>query len=153
MLPTSHDGRASDASSGEARKEHASDDKSRDEAAHADEGILLRRTEVRFRDTGLIQCEVCLRVKPEFQTEPLRQYRTFGRSALQSVAWHTRNPGQPRGSTIWKCVECSLAIDNDHGNWQERISSFGRAKGRIYTSVPEQPPEFYLPRDVDTVQE
>ena len=142
MLPTSHDGRASDASSGEARKEHAYDDKSRYEAAHA-----------RFRNTGLIQCEVCLRVKPEFQTEPLRQYRTFGRTALQSVAWHTRNPGQPRGSTIWKCVECSLAVGNDHGNWPERISLFGKAKGQIYTSVPDQPPEFYLPRDVDTVQE
>ena len=144
MLPTSHDGRAPGASSGEAQEEHASDDKSRDGIARA-----------LFRTTGRIQCEVCLRVKPMLHSDPqLRQYgRTFGRATIQSVAWRTNYPDEPRGSTIWKCVECSLAIDSDHSNWQERIALFGKARGQIYSSAPNQPAEFHRPRDADTAQD
>ena len=78
MLPTSHDGRAPGASSGEAQEEHASDDKSRDGIARA-----------LFRTTGRIQCEVCLRIKPEFQ---MADGFTYTATATVSDLWQSNNP-------------------------------------------------------------
>ena len=95
---------------------------------------------------GLIKCETCLRVKPLRQTGELTQYATFGRSATRSFVWHLFRPGAPRERTIWTCVECSLAIDTEHSNWQERIISY---KGHKYTSTPEPTSEFHWPREAD----
>ena len=98
----------------------------------------------------LIKCETCLRVKPRQQTGELAQYATFGISAVESLVWHLSFPEAPRGTTIWKCVECSIAIDTEHRNWQERILFY---KGRSYTSTPDPTSEFHWPREADRTSE
>ena len=145
MPSTSHDAHATGAGSSATQRQNAVDDEPRQlqlPDARMPGPLDLSAVDL-YVEQGLIRCEVCLRIKPQHQTGQLAQYRTFGRTAIQSVAWHASSPDQPRGATVWKCVECSLAIDTDHSNWQERITSFGRAKGQIYTSVPNQPAEFF----------
>ena len=152
MSSTSHDARATGAGSSETQRQNAVDDEPRQlqlPDARMPVPLDLSAFDL-YVEQGLIRCEVCLRIKPQHQTGQLAQYRTFGRTAVQSVAWHASHPERPRGATVWKCVECSLAIDNDHLNWQERIALFGKAKGQTYTSVPNQSAEFYLPRAADT---
>ena len=130
MLSTSHDARATGAGSSETQRQNVADDEPQ-QLQLPDARMPVSRDLSAFAlylEQGLIKCEVCLRIKPPFQTGQLEQYRTFGRTAIQSVAWHAAHPERPRGATIWKCVECSLAIDNDHNNWQDRITSFGKAK-------------------------
>ena len=151
MPSTSHDARATGACSRETQRQNAVDDEPRQlqlPDARMPVPLDLSAFDL-YVEQGLIRCEVCLRIKPQHQTGQLAQYRTFGRTAVQSVAWHASHPERPRGATVWKCVECSLAIDNDHSNWQERIISYGKARGRIYTSIPNQPAEFYRPREAD----
>ena len=99
---------------------------------------------------GLIKCETCLRVKPRQHTGELAQYATFGISAVVSFDWHLSFPEAPRGTTIWKCVECSMAIDTAHRNWQERIIFY---KGRRYTPTPDPTSEFHWPREADIPSE
>ena len=99
-----------------------------------------------YTEHQLIKCETCLRVKPRMQTGQLEQYATFGRSASQSSAWHLRHPDAPRGTTIWKCVECSIAIDTEHRNFQEYILFH---YGPQYTAIPEATSEFHWPREAD----
>ena len=151
MLPSSHDVFVTGASS-ETQTQSVADDKSRQlQLPDARMPVLLDPSAFDFyAEQGLIRCEACLQIKPQHQTGQLAQYRTVGRTAVQSVAWHAAHPERPRGATVWTCVECSLAIDTDHSNWQERIISFGKAKGQIYTSVPNHPAEFYRPREADT---
>ena len=152
MSSTSHDACATGASSSETQRQNAVDDEPRQ--LHLPDARMPGPHDLSafnlYVEQGLIRCEVCLRVKPQYQTGQLAQHRTFGRTAVQSVAWHASNPERPRGATVWKCVECSLAIDTDHSNWQERIMLFGKAMGQIYTAVPNPPSEFYRPREADT---
>ena len=75
---------------------------------------------------------------------------TFGISAVESLVWHLSFPEAPRGTTIWTCVECSIAIDTEHRNWQERILFY---KGRSYTSTPDPTSEFHWPREADRTSE
>ena len=151
MSSSPHGTRATGASSSETQRQNAVDDEPRQlqlPDARMPVPLDLSAFDL-YVEQGLIICEVCLRIKPQHQTGQLAQYRTFGRTAVQSVAWHASNPERPRGATVWECVECSSAIDTDHSNWQERIMRFGKAKGQTYTSVPNQPAEFYRPREAD----
>ena len=103
-----------------------------------------------YNQHRLIKCETCLRVKPRQQTGELAQYATFGISAVESLVWHLSSPEAPRGTTIWKCVECSIAIDTEHRNWQERITFH---TGRQCTSTPGPTSEFHWPREADRPSE
>ena len=103
-----------------------------------------------FYQYGLIKCETCLRVKPRQQTGELAEHATFGRSAVESLEWHLSNPEFPRGTTIWKCVECSMAITTEDRNWQERFIFY---RGRKYTSTPDPTSEFHWPREADRTLE
>ena len=151
MSSSSHDANATGTGSGETQGQNVANDEP--------QRLQLPDTQVPvyqdmsafdlYVEHGLIRCEVCLRIKPRQQTGELAQYRTFGRTAAESFAWHAFHPEFPRGTTIWKCVECSLAIDTEHRNWQERIVLFGKAKGRVYTSVPDPAAEFHWPREAD----
>ena len=87
-----------------------------------------------FRDYGLIRCDNCLRVKPVLQTGELSEFPTMGRTTVQSFSWHLDHPDAPRGSTIWKCVECSLPVVQHDLNWTGRIA---HTTGR--TAIPEAP--------------
>ena len=152
MPSTSHDACATGASSSETQRQDAADDKPRQ--LHLPDARMPGPLELSAFDLytkhRLIRCEVCLRIKPPRQTGELAQHRSFGSATHQSVAWHAANPDQPRGSTVWKCVECSMAIDTDHTNWQERFALFGRARGQTYTTTPIQPAKFYRPHEADT---
>ena len=152
MSAPSHDTSATGASSSDAQRQDVADDRPRQlqlPTARLPGPRALSAFDL-YYSKRLIMCEVCLRIKPQHQTGQLEQYHTFGRKAIQSLAWHADNPDQPRGSTVWQCVECSITIDNDHVNWQERIAFFGHARGQLYTAIPIQPPEFYQPREADT---
>ena len=144
MSSTSHDAGATGACSSEAQRQNAADDEPRRlELPNARQPTPSDLSAFNlYTQQGLIRCEVCLRVKPQYQTGLLSQYRTFGRAARESVAWHASHPTEPRGETIWKCIECSLGIDSDHANWQEHIVAFGKARGKIFTSEPNPTPDF-----------
>ena len=144
MLSTSHDTSATGASSSETQRRNAADDESRQlQLPDAQMPVPLDLSAFNlYLEQGLIRCEICLRTKTQ---------QHFSRKATISLEWHANHPWRARGSTIWKCIECSMAIDNDHRNWQEHISLFGEARGYVYTSVPNQPAEFYLPREADTL--
>ena len=103
-----------------------------------------------YDNHGLIKCEICLRIKPRQQTGELAQYATFGVQATKSFVWHLAYPEAPRGTTIWKCIECSMAIDTEHRNWQER---FLFCTGRQYTSIPDPTSEFHWPREASKPSE
>ena len=152
MSSSSHDAGATCAGSSEAQRQDAADDEPRQlELPNARMPTPFDQSTFNiFLNQGLVRCEICLRAKPPLQTGQLARYRTCGRSTRDSVAWHAAHPLRPRGDTIWKCVECSLGIDNDHLNWQERITSFGEARGRIYTSESNATADFYRPREADT---
>ena len=103
-----------------------------------------------YDNHGLIKCEICLRIKPRQQTGELAQYATFGVQATKSFVWHLAFPEAPRGTTIWKCIECSMDIDTEHRNWQERFFFY---KGPKCTSTPEPTAEFHWPREASRPSE
>ena len=89
-----------------------------------------------------IRCEVCLRIKQRYQTGELERHSSFGTAVHRSISWHKRHPNEPRGDTIWKCIECSMAIDTEITNGQSRFARRG-------TSTSIQPSYFHRAHEAD----